>query len=165
MEVPDSAVFAELQRQLSSPHVNATALWQASGRKKNKSPRSWIPKGDIVHDPGGSADAAILVDHDTALVYAQQLCPKIMRACFEEFSRKLRADPARHLMGCSSPLMGIFAVGAVIETEGLSQEEAGARLMADSVQRSAHLDVYAEETAVANAQRGVRLAAKAIVRG
>lgn len=169
MEVKDSPVSDELNRQIATgaEFIDATKLWQASGRKRNKSPRAWLCKDKIISDPGGSPDVEILIGQDTALIYAQNLCDKLLVACGEVFMRAMREDPTRHMMNCPpeiADLVGIFAVGAVMDNTGLGPDEAAAQLLAESVTRASALDVYAEETAVANAQRGTRLATKAIVR-
>jgi len=167
LDVKDSPVFDELTRQMAAKPelVDASALWRASGRKRNKSPRAWLCKDDIVHDPGGSPDVPIMITVETAFRYVQILCDKILLAANAVFWNKLKADPARHVMGCPNEIMGIVAVGAVMEDRGMNQDEAAAHITKHVAERTAGLGEYAQETAVAKAQRAVKLRPNTIIKG
>jgi len=166
LDIKDSPVFDELTRQMNSKPelIDASALWRASGRKRNKSPRAWLCKDNIVHDPGGSPDVPIMITVETAFQYVQILCNKILMAANAVFSNKLKADPARHVMGYPDQIMGILAVGATMEGTSMTQEEAAAHITKQVAERTSGLGEYAQETAVAKAQRAVKLRPNTIIK-
>jgi hypothetical protein len=167
IELDDSPVWDEYRRQteadLAAP-VDLTPLWHGAGRPRGRSPRQWDARrrrcgceSAIVADDGDrGGKGVVLADANDALTYAQVLDVRLMRAVGEVFWRSLHADPARHLMGCPGPVMAFFAVPAAMKAEGVDAEEAGRRLVAEVVERTADQGVYAQETTVAKVQRAVR---------
>lgn len=141
--------------------VRLEPIWRAGGSRKGRSPRHWWRKyrtrfGDgEVEDRG---ETGLWADADAGLHYIQWLDVKIMRAVIEDFGRKLRRNPAYHVMGCpdeAKGLMGMIAVGAMMAEEGMGQDEARRHIVAGAVEQTDGMDSYAQETAIAKVQRAV----------
>lgn len=159
-----SPMFRALRNQLDAfePYelsFDMTALWKAAGRPRGHAPRHYPHRfrdttQGHVRDQGGGPDGAVLADYETAMHYCMMVDCRIMRTVVHEGVRKRRQDPVRALMACRDPLMAMF-VKTDLHLRGLSDEQAD-RVLIDAAKRAAAgLDVYAEETFVAEVQRAV----------
>jgi hypothetical protein len=165
MYVADSPVFAEYQRQVApgdSPTVDLAALWVAAGRPRGRSPRQWAARqvrrrgeGPLL-GPDAGPGRPVLAPADVALEYAMALDRRIEIAANQVVWLKIEGDPARCLIECPSPLLALFAVGAVARARGVGDDEAEEILVGETVERTAGLDDHAQETLVAEVQRAVR---------
>lgn len=163
----DSPVHDELQRQMGwgLGYVDATRLWVAAGKPKNKSPRAWLPKDYILADTGGPASTtSVWVERDNAFTYSCMLCPKFCMFTHSLVMKRLRENPARHVMGSEGdPLITLFALSATMQNESVGPKEAAKRLVGSVVEQTEHLGVYAQEARVAEAQRAVGKVADSII--
>ncbi len=144
------------------PHgrsFDLTALWKAAGRPRGHAPRHYLHRfresmrGEV-RDQGGGPDGAVLADYPTALHYCMIVDRRIMKAVVAESMRRRREDPVRALLECPDPIMAML-VKSDLYLRGMDDEQAD-RFLVDAAKRAAAgLDVYAEETRVAEVQRAV----------
>ncbi|WP_422928589.1 hypothetical protein [Singulisphaera sp. PoT] len=161
---PDSAVFRALQSLGDSNHsregmVDLDKLWNASGRRRGRSPRQWAARcnrsGDDIEIVAGYQGES-LASHHHALDYAQYLDPAVERFCMELLAHKLREASGRSMLQCpNNPFMALAATAAVMSGSRVSPEEAQRRIIKDAVAESGDLDVYDQETKIAEVQRAL----------
>jgi hypothetical protein len=148
-------VWQALKRQEARDplRINLTDLWRAADRPR-LSPRRWRHGVHEVRYEGDRADDPAWADAIVARIYAQLIDLKIMMACCDAVFARIERDPAGFVLdapeGCKT-LMAAFA-SPVHAKDG--DRTAGDRtLLAEIVQRTEGRGVYAQETAVAQAQR------------
>ena len=83
------------------------------------------------------------------------LCPALRYFTQEIFFASLRDDPARHLIGCDSPLMGVAVKLTAGAGRGLDDEALNQHLLDEVKRRVAPLDEHDQESAVARARRSL----------
>ena len=164
-ELNGNPIWEEFERQAASypDRINLTDLWRLAGRKRGRSPRSWLRSfpgySGNIQFKGKGADGPALTDENTAFIYIQHLDPEIMLAAANVFGRAIRIDPAGCLMSAANhsegtaSIAGMF-ISAANAVDG-SRTEGNARIMEQVIERTQHLDTYSQETQVAKAQRAL----------
>jgi hypothetical protein len=146
-------LFTDLLNQ--GEPIDLGELWRAAGRPW-LSPRRWLNRFRKRYENGEVVERGnhILGDQDAALHYLQLIDASVAMACYAQFARRLREDPARHMLGCPNPIMALFAK-ATLADGGMGEDEANQYLTSEAVKRTGDLDPYAQETRVAEVQRAV----------
>ena len=136
-----------------------TALWNSAGRPRGQAPRHYLHRyrdamrGEV-HDQGGGPDGAVLADHPAALHYCMIVDPRIMSTIIEHDTRKRREDPVQAVLDSPDPLTALFTK-LDLYVSGMNNEQADRYLIDAAKRAAAGLDVYKEETRVAEVQRAV----------
>ncbi|MBV8317890.1 MAG: hypothetical protein JO116_24510 [Planctomycetaceae bacterium] len=147
--------------------IDLTRLWHFAGRPKGRSPRQKYPKdckgykdfGRILKSVGRTADSPAWATSDTARSYVESLDPRIMIARQNIIIEMMDRDPVGWLMDAPEGAKGIAAVfikPIVANQAGLPREEADRLIIAEAIERTSGLDVFEQETKVAEVQRAVR---------
>jgi hypothetical protein len=168
MPMPDpdnNPILQELKRMVQERGdglVDLTRLWATAGRPMGRSPRQWEGRAVrggaepvIVGGTAGRADDPALVPIEESYSYIMALDGEAAVALTSIVAAKIDADPAGLLMKVSDPVGGLLALGAALKANGGDPEAARRQLTAEVARRSEADGVYAQESAVAAAQRAL----------
>lgn len=155
--------FQEQAQHAEDTPINLTALWRAGGRKRGWSPRqyprmysSWCERLDFW---GTKPDDPAYADERTAFHYMKIIYYALKITYNNMFIAAVKANPAGMLLNATEHSEGAASIAAMFisaanAVDG-SRTEGDARIIDAAVKMTEGLDVYAQETKIAKAQRAL----------